>query len=309
MHAKMKVLVTGGAGYKGVKLVEGLLGQGHAVTLIDNFMYGYGPVLHLATASRLAIRRLDVRSISAADLSEADAVVHLAALSGMPNCMANPHAAVDVNVNATRRLAGLLGKEQLLIYASTTSLYGVTPGQSDETTPVRPASLYGKSKQEAEEIAMSHRNAISLRLATVFGVSPRMRVDLLVNDFTYRAVNERVLVLFDGISKRTFLHIGDSVDAYLFALQNAARMAGGIFNVGDERLNISKRDVADCIKQYRDFEVVDSSMRDVDVRDFSISFAKMAGLGYRARRTLDDGVRELLGLYGFFKASSHYPTI
>ncbi len=152
----MRVLVTGGAGYKGVKLVEGLLDKGHSVTLVDNFMYGYGPVLHLATAPRLAIRRLDVRSISTADLSEADAVVHLAALSGMPNCMANPHAAVDVNVNATKRLAGLLGKEQLLVYASTTSLYGVTPGQSDETTPVRPASLYGRSKQEGEEIAMSH---------------------------------------------------------------------------------------------------------------------------------------------------------
>jgi len=305
----MKILVTGGAGYKGVVLVAELLQRGHEVTLMDNFIYGYHSVLHLVPEPKLKIRQLDIRNLTASDLAGADTVIHLAGISGMPACAANPHSAEVINVQATRRLVSLLGKEQLLIYASTTSIYGAALQECDETIAVQPPSLYAKTKYEAEHLVMEHANAISLRFATIFGVSPRMRADLLVNDFAYKAVNERSLVIFGSRSKRTFMHLRDAVAGYLFALENAQAMRGGIFNVGDERLNFSKKDIACAIRQHLDFEIVDSSLPDLDVRDFLVSFAKIRALGYTVRHSLEDGIRELLKLYGFYKVHSHFGVI
>jgi len=305
----MKILVTGGAGYKGVLLVSELLKQGHDVILTDNFMYGYSPVLHLVPESKLTIRSLDVRNITAQDVSDADVVIHLAGISGMPACAANPHSAEVINVQATRKLVSFLGQGQLLIYASTTSIYGAATQECDETIPVQPPSLYAKTKYEAEHIVMEHSNAISLRFATIFGISARMRADLLVNDFTYKAVNERSVVIFGSRSKRTFMHIRDAVGGYLFALDHARHMKGGIFNVGDEKLNFSKRDIADCIHKHLPFEIIDSSLPDLDVRDFLVSFQKIRALGYKMRYTLDDGILELLKLYSFYKVHSHYGVI
>jgi nucleoside-diphosphate-sugar epimerase len=305
----MKILITGGAGYKGVLLVKALLDLGHDVILTDNFMYGYSSVLHLINHPRLVIQSLDVRNITRENLAVADIIFHLAGISSMPACAANPHSAEVINLHASKRLVSLLGKGQILVYASTTSIYGSAALECDEKIPVDPPSLYAKTKYEAEKIVMTHPIAISLRFATVFGVSPRMRADILVNDFTYKAVNERSIVLFGSRSKRTFMHLDDAVSAYLFALKNANLMRGGIYNVGDESLNFSKLDIATAIRKHIKFEIIDSSLPDLDARDFMISFKKIRELGYRTERTLDDGIKELLKLYSFFKVHSHFSVI
>ena len=306
---QQNILVTGGAGYKGIILVTELLERGHRVTILDNFMYGCESVLHLVAEPRLVVKRLDVRNLTAADVAGADVVFHLAGISGMPACAANPHSAEVINVLATQKLVSLLGQGQLLIYASTTSIYGESSEVCDECVAIHPPSLYARTKYEAEQIAMSRDNSISLRFATVFGTSPRMRADLLVNDFTYKAVNERCVVVFGSGSKRTFMHIKDAITGYLFALEHAEAMRGEIFNVGDEALNFSKREIAEAIYRQNKFEIMDSSLVDLDVRDFVVSFKKIRELGYKAQFSLDDGIRELLRLYAFYKVYSHFGVI
>lgn len=308
MNAK-KILVTGGAGYKGVVLVKKLLERGYEVTLLDNFMYGYDSVLHLVTEPNLGIVQLDIRNVDEKLVAEFDVIYHLAGISGMPACAANPHAAEVINVEATRKLVSYLHNDQLLIYASTTSIYGASNIECDESVSVEPPSLYAKTKYEAEQIVLDRQNSISLRFATVFGISPRMRVDLLVNDFAYRAVNNRSLVLFAGHSKRTFMHIQDAIEGYLFALDHADSMRGEIFNVGEEKLNLSKLDIANAIRNHVEFEIIDSSLPDQDVRDFLVSFKRISDLGYSTKFSLDDGIQELLKLYSFYKAYSPFNVI
>jgi nucleoside-diphosphate-sugar epimerase len=304
-----KILVTGGAGYKGVPLVTKLLARGLEVTLLDNFMYGFDSVLHLVSEPRLKIVQADIRNLDKALLSEFDVIYHLAGISGMPACAANPHAAETINVQATRDLVRALSREQVLIYASTTSFYGATGQECDETVPVQPVSLYGRTKYEAERIVQGRERSISLRFATIFGASPRMRTDLLVNDFAYKAVNDRAIVIFAGQSKRTFMHLEDAVAAYLFALDHADRMAGQVFNAGDEQLNFSKLDIARAIQAHVRFELIDSSLADLDVRNFLVSFQRIRALGYQTVKTLDDGVRELLKLYAFYRAGGQRSLI
>ena len=171
----------------------------------------------------------------------------------MPACAANPNSAEMINIDASRRLVTLLSDEQLLIYASTTSFYGASGMECDENNPVQPVSIYGRTKYEAERSIMQRKNSIALRFATVFGLSPKMRDDLMVNDFCYKAVNDRSVVLFAAQSKRTFVHIEDAINGYLFALDNADKMKGQVFNVGDEQLNFSKSDIAKAIQQHIDY--------------------------------------------------------
>jgi len=303
------ILVTGGAGYKGVILVKKLLERGYTVTLLDNFMYGYDSVLHLVTEPNLRIVQLDIRNLNAKFLAEFDVIYHLAGISGMPACAANPHSAEVINVQATRNLASFLHNDQLLIYASTTSIYGAASTECDESVPVEPPSLYAKTKYEAEKIILDRQNSIALRFATVFGTSPKMRNDLLVNDFTYKAVNERAIVIFGGHSKRTFIHILDAIEGYLFALDHVDAMRGKPFNVGNEKLNFSKLDIAHAIRDHVEFEIIDSSLPDLDVRDFLVSFGRIRDLGFNVGFSLDDGIKELLRLYSFYKSHSHFGVI
>ncbi len=306
---KTNILVTGGAGYKGVILAKKLLDQGNAVTILDNFMYGYNSILHLVAEPNLRIIQLDIRNLEEKFLSGFDVIFHLAGISGMPACAANPHSAEMINVLATKKLASFLGKGQLLVYASTTSIYGANGVACNETVPIQPPSLYAKTKYEGEQIVMQRANSIALRFATIFGVSPKMRVDLIVNDFTYKAVHDRSLVLFASRCKRTCMHIRDAINGYLFALEHVDQMRDGVYNVGDETLNYSKLDIADSIGQHVDFEIIDSSLPDLDIRDFLVSFKKAKGLGYKAEYTLDDGISELLKLYGFYHVYSPFNVV
>jgi nucleoside-diphosphate-sugar epimerase len=304
----MKILVTGGAGYKGTVLTRKLLEKGYDVSLIDNFMYGYEPVMHLATNRNLEIIRHDIRN-GIPDLKKYDVIFHLAGISGFPACASNPHSAQLINVEATRVIARDLSPGQMLINASTTSLYGKSGMPCDEDTVVDPVSTYAQTKLAAEKILHEKENVISLRFATVFGFSTRMRMDLMINDFVYKAVKERVIVLFDSFAKRTFIHVEDAADCYIFAMNNFDTMRGGIYNAGGNSLNFSKEEIAEKIKKKVDFSIVNSEVKDKDLRHFIVNFNKIEKLGYFPSRTVEDGIDELIRIYGFYEYYSHYRTI
>lgn len=304
----MKILVTGGAGYKGVKLSTKLLNEGHDVTILDNFMYGYESILHLVENKNLTVRKQDIRN-KIDDIHKFDAIFHLAGISGFPACAANPNSAILINVEATKQLVNSISKNQILINASTTSMYGKSGKPCNEDTPMDPVSTYAITKFEAEKIVQERENSISLRFATVFGLSPRMRMDLMVNDFTYKAIKESALVLFDGFAKRTFIHIDDAVACYNFALENYDRMKGGIYNAGGDHLNYSKKDIATLIKKKINFTIVDSEIKDKDLRNFIVSFEKIKTLGYVPKLTIEDGIDQMIKAFSFYEYYSHYKTI
>jgi nucleoside-diphosphate-sugar epimerase len=224
----------------------------------------------------------------------------LAGISGYPACEANPNAARLINIDATRRLVGALSPDQLLIYASTTSFYGQSRTECRETDRIVPVNLYGESKKEGEDIVMQRANSISLRWATVFGSSSRMRNDLMVNDFVDKALRERTIVLYDPDSTRTFMHLSDLVNGYVFALKNKASMAGNIFNMGSTRLNYTKRQIAQNIQTQVPCEIIIAKSGDKDVRDFLVNFDKAKALGYDCKVSLQDGISELVKLYRFY---------
>lgn len=304
----MKILVTGGAGYKGIILTEKLLSKGYNVTVLDNFMYGYEPILHLAKHPRLAIIKKDIRN-GIDDLQKYDVVFHLAGISGFPACASNPHSAQLINVEATRLLAKSISKNQMLINASTTSMYGKSGEPCDENTPLDPVSTYAHTKLEAEKILSGMENVVNLRFATVFGFAPKMRMDLMVNDFTYKAVKERVLVLFDSFAKRTFIHVDDAADCYLFTMENFDKMKGQIFNAGSNKLNYSKAEIADLIRKKVDYNIVNSELTDKDLRHFIVNFDKIEKLGFKPKITIEEGIDELVRIYSFYECFSHYKTI
>lgn len=304
----MKTLVTGGAGYKGTVLTRKLLDAGHQVTVLDNFMYGYEPIMHLATNPNLTIRKTDIRN-KIDDIKGFDAIFHLAGISGFPACATNHHSAHSINVEATRTLVESLDPAQIFINASTTSMYGKSGEPCDEETHVDPVSTYAHTKLAAERITMERENSISLRFATVFGFSTRMRMDLMINDFTYKAVKERVLVLFDSFAKRTFIHVNDAADCYIFAMENFEKMKGNIYNAGGNHLNYSKEDIANLIKKRVDYNILNSELRDKDLRHFIVNFDKIEALGYKAKVSVEEGIDELVGLYQFYDYYSHYKTI
>jgi nucleoside-diphosphate-sugar epimerase len=304
----MNILITGGAGYKGIVLTTKLLEKGYKVTVVDNFMYGYEPIIHLSRHPKLTIIKFDIRN-KIENLEKYDIIFHLAGISGFPACASNPHSAQLINVEATRLLCNSISGNQMLINASTTSLYGKSGQPCDEQTPVDPVSTYSMTKMEAEKIIMERENAISLRFATVFGVSPRMRMDLMVNDFTYKAVKERVLVLFDSFAKRTFIHVDDAADCYIFTMEHYDQMKGEIYNAGGNHLNFSKAEIANRIKNVVQFNIINSDIKDKDLRHFIVNFDKIEKLGYKPNISVEEGINELVRLYGFYEYFSHYRTI
>jgi nucleoside-diphosphate-sugar epimerase len=304
----MKILVTGGAGYKGTVLVRKLLDQGYKVTLLDNFMYGYEPVMHLATNRNLEIIKHDIRN-GIPGLQKFDVVFHLAGISGFPACASNPHSAQLINVEAARLIEKDLAPGQMLINASTTSLYGKSGEPCNEETTVDPVSTYALTKLAAEKIFHEKPNVVSLRFATVFGFSTRMRMDLMINDFVYKAVKEKVIVLFDSFAKRTFIHVEDAADCYIFTMKNFDKMKDGIYNAGGNSLNFSKDEIAAKIKEKVEFSIVNSELRDKDLRHFIVNFDKIESLGYKPERSVEEGIDELIRIYGFYEYYSHYRTI
>ncbi len=297
----MKVLVTGGAGYLGSILVPALLDRGFGVTVIDNFMYGQDSLAGVCYHPAFSVVRGDVRSAETMRplLKDADVIVPLAALVGAPVCDRDPLAATSTNKQAILDMLGLIAPNQRVIMPITNSGYGVgEPGKfCTEETPIRPVSLYGRDKVEVERALLDrHPSAISLRLATVFGMSPRMRLDLLVNDFTYRAYTDRFIVLFESQFKRNFLHVRDVARAFLHAIDNFDRMAGQIYNVGLSDANLSKLELCRRIQKHLPSFVIHESDigADPDRRDYIVSNEKIERTGYTPAFSLDEGIRELI---------------
>jgi nucleoside-diphosphate-sugar epimerase len=297
------ILVTGGAGYIGSTLVPDLLHAGHHVTVLDNFMFRQTSLNHVCADPRFAVVRGDIRleSVVAPLLRKADIVIPLAALVGAPLCNLDPVGATTTNHDAVMLMLRLLSRDQLVLMPTTNSAYGSGDAGNfcTEESPLRPISQYAKEKVVVERALMERGNAISFRLATVFGMSPRMRLDLLVNDFTYRAVHDRFVVLFESAFKRNYIHVRDVSRAFQHGIANAASMKGQIYNVGLSDANVSKRELCERIKQQvADFTFVDAPVgKDPDQRNYIVSNAKIEATGYKPSVSLDAGITELVKGY------------
>ena len=299
----MRVLVTGGAGYLGSILCEHLLAAGHRVVALDALHHGVASLLHLAGKPGFEFARGDARDEAtlARLLRDADAVIPLAAVVGAPACDRDPWLATSTNLDAIRLLLRLRSPTQLVVYPTTNSGYGTQSGDvfCTEETPLEPISLYGRTKVDAERAVLDAPNAVTLRLATVFGASPRMRLDLLVNHFVHAAVTDRYLVIFEKDFKRNFIHVRDVADCFVHCLANGAAMAGRAYNAGLDAANVSKEELALLVqKQVPGFHVVFSEIgSDPDKRNYIVSNQRLREAGFEARRTLEDGIAELLRAY------------
>ena len=299
----MKILVTGGAGYIGSILTPYLLDQGHEVTVLDNFMFKQNSLLDVCHYTNFNIIRGDVRdkNLIIENLKHHDVIIHLAGIVGAPACNKDKQLAKEVNLEAVRTISSNTSSQQMILFPVTNSGYGI--GQSgiycDEKTPLNPISLYGQTKVEAEKILLDTGNAVAFRLATVFGASPRMRMDLLVNDFVYRAFSDRFVVLFESHFKRNYIHIRDISQVFGFAMNNYNRMRGQTYNVGLSDANLSKMELCLKIKEYiPDFYILESEIgEDPDKRDYIVSNEKIESLGWRPKYSLDTGIQELIKAY------------
>jgi nucleoside-diphosphate-sugar epimerase len=300
-----RVLVTGGLGYLGSIVCEHLLHAGFAVTALDNVLYGTGEqgLFHLCSNPAFDFVKGDVRdeALMRIALKGADVVIHLAAIVGAAACDRDPALATAVNLESVLLLNRLRSPRQLVLYPNTNSGYGITSGETfcTEDSPLRPISLYGRTKVEAERVLLGSPNAITFRLATVFGMSPRMRLDLLVNHFVYAACKDGYLVLFEKDFKRNFVHVRDVADGMLHAIAHAGRMTGRAYNLGLDSANLSKGELARKIQDHvPNFYVhVAPIGQDPDRRNYIVSSARLRAAGFEARRSLDDGIRELLKGY------------
>lgn len=307
----MKILVTGGAGYLGSILVPDLLAAGHEVTVLDNFMFRQGSLNHVCYHPKFAVVKGDIRieSIVLPLLKKADAVIPLAALVGAPLCNQDPVGATTTNRDAILMMLKNLSRSQMVLMPTTNSAYGT--GEKDnfctEESPLRPISRYAIEKVEVEKHLMQHPNAISFRLATVFGMSPRMRIDLLVNDFTYRAVNDRFVVLFESSFKRNYIHVRDVSRVFQHGLANFERMKGQIYNVGLSDANVSKRELCEIIARHvPGFVFLEAPVgKDPDQRNYIVSNAKIEATGYKPAHSLDAGVAELVKGYTMIRNTLH----
>jgi len=298
-----KILVTGGAGYIGAVLVRALLDAGYEVTVVDNFMYQENSLASCCAHPLFQVVRGDVRimDMMVPLLAKADVVIPLAALVGAPLCDRDPITATAVNRDAVAELLRHAGRDQTVLVPITNSGYGIgEPGKlCTEESPLRPVSRYGRDKVELERIIMDRGNAISFRLATVFGMSPRMRIDLLVNDFTYRAVTDRCIVLFESQMKRNFIHVRDVARAFLHGLGEFDRLRDQVYNVGLSDANLSKLELCKTILEHvRSLTILEAPTgADPDKRDYIVSNAKIEATGYKPTYSLDDGIRELIKGY------------
>jgi len=303
MTDNFNILITGGAGYLGSIMAPEFLAEGHHVTVLDNFMFDQNSLGHLCADANFDLYRGDARDEEALKplVKGADIVIPLAALVGAPMCNRDPLAATSTNRDAVETLVGLLGKDQRVLMPITNSGYGIGEAGKycTEDSPLNPITLYGKTKVEAEEIVLARENGLSFRLATVFGMGPRMRIDLLVNDFVYRAVNDRAVVLFESHFKRNYIHLRDVVRAFQHGIRNFDSMKGEAYNVGLSDANLSKWELCEKIKEhFPAFVFLEAPIgEDPDKRDYIVSNEKIEATGYLPSWSLDDGIRELIKGY------------
>jgi len=305
------VFVTGGAGYLGSMLVPELLRLGHTVTVLDTFIFGQSPLLECCANDRFNVVRGDARDEEVLKplIKNADYIIPFAALVGAPLCGRDKIGTTTTNRDAIASLCKLASKDQRIIMPTTNSGYGI--GQKGifctEETPLNPISLYGKAKVESEKIVLDRGNSISFRLATVFGMAPRMRIDLLVNDFTYRAVKDRFVVVFEGHFKRNYIHIRDVARAFIHGMDNFDKMKNNAYNVGLSDANLSKLELCAKIKeQVKDFVYLEAPIgEDPDKRDYIVSNEKVEKTGFKPQHSLEMGIKELIKGYRIINNSKY----
>ena len=294
------VLITGGAGYIGSILTPLLLAEGHKVTVVDNYMYNQSSLTTSIINKNFSLIKEDYRNIKILKsiIKKFDIIIPLAAYVGAPLCNKDPWAASSINKESIVSLFKLLSKKQLILMPTTNSAYGSggKDNYCDENSKLNPLSLYAREKVEIEKILMDRKNSVSFRLATVFGMSPRMRLDLLVNYFTYKAINDKSIVLFEPHFKRNFIHVRDVADVFNLAIKNPDNFIGNIFNVGLSDANLSKYELCKIIKNcLPSFEIYKSGTgKDPDQRNYLVSNKKIEKAGFNPKISIKEGVQELI---------------
>ncbi|QMV13002.1 NAD-dependent epimerase/dehydratase family protein [Vibrio spartinae] len=305
------ILVTGGAGYLGSTLVPDLLSLGHKVTVVDNFMFQQSSLNHVCHHENFEVVRGDarVKDTIAPLIRKADVIIPLAAYVGAPLCARDPIGAETTNHDAISLMLDLVSKDQRILMPTTNSAYGSGDENNycTEESELRPISKYAIDKVAVEQELMAHENAISFRLATVFGMSPRMRIDLLVNDFTYRAVHDKAVVLFESHFKRNYIHVRDISRVFQHGINNFEEMRGEIFNVGLSEANVSKKELCQTIQRHVDgFNFIEAELgKDPDQRNYIVSNEKIEATGYKPQFSLDFGIQELIKGYTMLRNSKY----
>jgi len=308
-----KILITGGAGYIGNVLTDYLLTQGHHITVLDNLIHRNGAILEQCGRFNFKFEYGDVRNqeLYKSLITKNDIIINLAAYVGMPICKRFPNETRQVNQESSEFLAKTVSNDQRVIYTTTNSGYGLglhIDGEAvhcTEETPLKPISLYGETKSAAEYALMQRGNCTSFRLATVFGTSRKMRMDLLVNDFVWRAWNDRFIVLFESHFMRNFVHIKDVANTINFSIHKPETV-GQVYNVGNTEININKMDLCLAIKKHvPDFYITESQFnKDPDQRNYVVSNAKLEALGWNCLYSLDMGIKEVLAACPIIKHSN-----
>ncbi len=304
---KNNILVAGGAGYIGSVLVPSLLERGCEVTVVDNLIHDQTSLMDCCSNSKFDFIKGDISDYSLINkiLPRFDIIILLAAIVGAPACKINPTVTKLVNYDAHINIINNVTFAQHVLFPTTNSGYGIGEKTTfcTEESPLRPISEYGRMKVEIEKALLDKGNAITFRLATVFGMSPRMRMDLLVNDFTYRACNDRFIILFEEHFRRNYIHIRDVVKAFLFGIDNFEKMKGSPYNVGLSSANMTKRQLCEKIKEHVPELYIHSAEigEDPDKRDYQVSNEKLESLGWKPDYSIDDGIKELIKGYKILK--------
>jgi nucleoside-diphosphate-sugar epimerase len=295
------VLITGGAGYIGSILTEKLLQNGYTVTVLDSLIYNQLSLLGFCHNKQFKFVHGDVRNETLLKdlVDESDIIIPLAAIVGMPACKSYPQVAIDVNYKHIVNVLKFAGKNKKIILPNTNSQYGSSAEIITEESPFKPLSLYAETKCDAEKALLDNQNGIALRLATVFGLSYRMRMDLLVNDLTYKAITDGYLVLFESHFIRNYIHIRDIANTFIFMIENYDKCNGNAYNVGLSSANCNKLQLAEKIKEYVPELVIvkNEFKKDFDQRNYMVSNKKLESLGWTPKYSLDDGIKELLQGY------------
>jgi nucleoside-diphosphate-sugar epimerase len=310
----MNILIFGGAGYIGSKLVKLLLANKFNVTVFDNLLFGGDHLLSFNDNYHFNFIKGDIRDekmINQINIGKYDFVIHLASIVGYPACRSNPQLATTTNIDGTKNILKLLDNDQKIIFASTGSNYGHQSEIVNEESELNPLSLYAETKVINEQLISKKDNYIIYRFATAFGSSPRMRLDLLINDFAYKAMNEGYLIVYEKNHQRSFIHVDDIAKSILFAINNFSKMRNNIFNVGDKSMNYSKEQICNIIKSklqkvyihYADFD------KDMDQRNYIVSYEKINKLGFKVSIDLNSGLDELFKSFSFLTKKSTYSNI